>query len=74
VVVIQHSNLRKQAVKLKKSSETDPLTGCLNRRGLDKQNEKLTPELRENVALLALDIDKAKEAGRNRVVWTAQAI
>lgn len=60
-VTILHRNLRRQARLLKHSANTDPLTGCLNRRGLDSITDKLLPASRRDIAVLALDLDRFKE-------------
>jgi diguanylate cyclase (GGDEF)-like protein len=71
--------------RLADSSRTDPLTGCLNRRGFD---ERVAAELAEaersggSVSLVLLDLDHFKEvndthghrAGDELLAWTGQEL
>jgi len=60
VVFRQQRFLKKQSAYLKVAADTDPLTGCLNRRALYAQIRALSAEERKNAGLLLLDIDHFK--------------
>lgn len=60
VVYQQHQNLRGLADQLGVLAESDPLTKCLNRRGLTSRTDKILKNDVGNIALLALDIDHFK--------------
>lgn len=51
--------LASQAIELKRLSITDPLTGCLNRRGLQEQANSLATA--GNGAVLVIDVDDFKK-------------
>jgi len=82
IVSIQHQNLRRQAKLLGQLADTDPLTSCLNRRGLSAQTAQIAKEKNDKLALLALDIDHFKsindeyghETGDLVLVWFAKTI
>ncbi|MEV6342832.1 GGDEF domain-containing protein [Actinoplanes sp. NPDC051851] len=67
--------------RLAESSRTDPLTGCLNRRGFD---DRLAAEIEEGhpVALVLLDLDHFKQvndayghrAGDELLAWTGREL
>jgi len=57
---VLYKGLLNTARLLKKSSETDSLTGCLNRRGLNIWTEKRKQSGSADMAALALDIDHFK--------------
>jgi len=57
----QHVFLKLQSVMLKNAADTDPLTGCLNRRALTEQISLLTANEQKSAAILLLDIDHFKK-------------
>lgn len=82
IVFRQQQNLKQQALQLKTITLTDPLTNCLNRRGLKEQERIITSETKGSVAMLALDIDHFKkindvhghEAGDQVLIWFAKIV
>ena len=82
LAVKQHKSLKLQANNLKNLANTDPLTGCLNRRALDAHFNSLDPKLVANSLLLMLDIDHFKaindthghEAGDAVLCWFSSQV
>ena len=82
LAVKQHKSLKLQANNLKNLANTDPLTGCLNRRALDAHFNSLDPKLVANSLLLVLDIDHFKaindthghEAGDAVLCWFSEQV
>ena len=50
-----------QMVQLRQQARTDPLTGLLNRRGVEEEVEKALKAGKKQMALLMLDIDNLKQ-------------
>lgn len=59
-LLANQTELKYQSEKLKKTANTDPLTGCSNRRALDVKLPELFEQSDFNGGLLAIDIDHFK--------------
>jgi len=65
VAIELYNDLRKRAMELQYLAQTDPLTGCINRRALENYVNELTPDSRDNAAVFMLDIDHFKQVNDN---------